>query len=298
MARQSEHSKNAVLKHRSKVKEDVGTPTKVSVDRSSTTRSPRMISKIAKNPVHTKRATKTILVKPIIKSSVKDIHHSTKYIRSSRKPKSKHVRVRKPSDDSDDLESAFHNSLEGAREHILRSGEEGFDNVHQKLVQRLDAGRVKDKAFLEKVSGVAEILSAPMADEKVETTVLKNGKRVVQIVEIGKRIADFKKNIGNEEEKLDDYWKRYELLQLEFEELGVQVLGARALKVAEDKYDEEGYRHEVDLLEKEHCTKMEEIMEELGEIGDEAIKKMRASEKEIDAVAGKERGRLLLAFME
>ncbi|KAM3072950.1 hypothetical protein ACMFMF_007274 [Clarireedia jacksonii] len=170
-------------------------------------------------------------------------------------------------------------SLEGAREHILRSGEEGFDNVHQKLVQRLDAGRVKDKAFLEKVSGVAEILSAPMADEKVETTVLKNGKRVVQIVEIGKRIADFKKNIGNEEEKLDDYWKRYELLQLEFEELGVQVLGARALKVAEDKYDEEGYRHEVDLLEKEHCTKMEEIMEELGEIGDEAIKKMRASEK-------------------
>jgi hypothetical protein len=170
-------------------------------------------------------------------------------------------------------------SLEGAREYILQSGEEGFENVHQKLVKKLATSSEKDKAFFEKVSSAVEILDAPMADEKIETTVLKNGKRTVQVVEIGKRIVDFKKNIEKEEGKLANYWNQYEQLQLEFEEFGVQVFGARALKVDEDKYDQEGYRYELNLLETEHSTKMEGIMEELGEISDEAIKKMRASEK-------------------
>jgi hypothetical protein len=170
-------------------------------------------------------------------------------------------------------------SLTGAREYILQTGEQGFEKVHQKLVKKIDAGIEKNKEFFKKVSDAVEILDAPMADEKIETTVLKNGKRTVQVVEIGKRIVDFKKNIEKEEDKLANYWNQYEQLQLEFEEFGVQVFGARALKVDKDKYDEGGYRYEVNLLETEHHTQMEGIMEELREIGEEAIKKMRASEK-------------------
>ncbi|PQE27530.1 hypothetical protein CJF30_00007884 [Rutstroemia sp. NJR-2017a BBW] len=298
MARQSDNSKNAVFGHRANGKENDGTPAKVSAARPNTPRTPpsnQTILKIAKNIPLPKRPTKTVLVKPIIKSSTKDTRHGSKSLKSSRKSKSKHVRVREPSHDSEDLEKALESNNVC---HLPCDGEEGFEKVHQKLVKKIDAGIEKNKEFFKKVSNAVEILDAPMADEKIETTVLKNGKRTVQVVEIGKRIVDFKKNIEKEEDKLADYWNQYEQLQLEFEEFGVQVFGARALKVDEDKYDEEGYRHEVDLLETEYHTQMEGIMEELRDIGEEAIKKMRASEKEIDAVAGKERSRLLLAFME
>jgi hypothetical protein len=66
--------------------------------------------------------------------------------------------------------------------------------VQAALLAKLWSARVKDEAFIKRISTMAETLGASVAEEQIETTFTRDGKRVTEIVDIGKRIVQFKKS--------------------------------------------------------------------------------------------------------
>lgn len=117
--------------------------------------------------------------------------------------------------------------------------------------------------------------------EKIETAISKDGKRITEIVEIGKRVATFKKAIEEEAAKLAEYWKQWDEVQNEYIELGVDVFGPEVF--GEDAVGSKGKDHhfkaEMELLDLEHKTRVEEVDEDIEDIGVKILQKMRNSEK-------------------
>lgn len=101
-------------------------------------------------------------------------------------------------------------------------------------------------------------------------------QRVSEVVEIGKRIDQFKQIIESEKDKLEAYWTQYQKLQADFILFLAQIVGGAPL---EEKEPSEGYRVDMRLLDAEHATEIQALLEEVDEVGHEAIKKMKASEK-------------------
>ncbi|ESZ97554.1 hypothetical protein SBOR_2101 [Sclerotinia borealis F-4128] len=288
MARQAEHQKGHLTAHRRSGDQKEAHAAKSKTSRIKTYK----VSKVLSPPKNLRERTKkSVIVKPIAKNDVWKLQHVDKHARSSQI--SKHVHVVEPSSEPDNLTVAFHESLEEARTHILNTGKAAFDEVHAVLIQKLADKKAKDRSFLENNFNNATALGAPLAGEKIQTTVQHKNRRVSEIVEIGKQVDHFNQTIEDEEKKLEEYWKQYESLQSEFVKLAAQVFGGEAVGECDE---DEGYRNDIKLLDTQYATQINTLLEGVNEVGDEAIKKMKASEKEIDGKTDKVRQKFMTAM--
>ena len=123
------------------------------------------------------------------------------------------------------------------------------------------------------------MLSAPLGEEQIETTFTRDGKRVTEIVEIGKRIELFQKSVEKDEAKLKDYWKQWEELQDDFVELGIEVFGPEVFGKAAKEAREKGFRREMELLDREHDARVLELTGEVEDVAEKFLEKMTESEK-------------------
>ena len=159
-----------------------------------------------------------------------------------------------------------------------------FDDAHAALLERLMASKTMDECFFQGVAEAAATLSAPLVQEKIETTISKDGKRKTEVVEIGKRVATFKKTIEKEEAKLKEYWKQWDEVQNGYIELGIEVFGAEVFgeSAAVVKIKEKGFKREMELLNLEHRATVGELDEEIEDTSAKILQKMKASEKACD----------------
>ncbi|KAF7894909.1 hypothetical protein EAF00_006723 [Botryotinia globosa] len=251
------------------------------------------VSKAASTPKQSReQAKKSIVVKPIPKNEVRKLQQGGKDTRPSQLPK--HAHGAESSLQPEDLSSAFEESLEEARTHILRAGKAAFEEAHRVLRQKLTKDKMTDQSFLQTISHNAQALSAPLATQKIQMTVQQNGRPISEIVEIGKRVAQFRQAIEEEDNKLDGYWKEWEGLQSEFKTFATRVFGGEMFN---EEDADEGYYVDMLLLDAEYTAQMNVLLEELDEVGSDAIKKMKASEKEIDVKTDKVRQRIVGAMM-
>ncbi|TGO07570.1 hypothetical protein BTUL_0264g00030 [Botrytis tulipae] len=253
-------------------------------------------SKAASTPKQSREhAKKSIVVKPIPKNEVRKLQQGGKDTRPSQLPK--HAHGVESSLQPEDLSSAFEGesqSLEEARTHILRAGKAAFEEAHSVLLQKLTKDKTTDQSFLQTISHNAKALSAPLATQKIQMTVQQKGRRISEIVEIGKRVAQFRQAIEEEDNKLDGCWKEWEGLQSEFKTFATRVFGGEMFN---EEDADEGYYVDMLLLDAEYTTQKNVLLGELDEVGSDAIKKMKASEKEIDVKTDKVRQRIVGAMM-
>lgn len=125
-------------------------------------------------------------------------------------------------------------------------------------------------------------LSEPIEAEKVTIEITNSdGSKERHTFAIGARVAAFKKLTEKEEAKQKDLWKQWDELQTEYMELGVEMFGVEPF--GEDaktvKLKHKGYSKEMELLDLELKTRVEELEEELLAIPAEYLKKLNTSEK-------------------
>jgi phosphopantothenoylcysteine decarboxylase len=156
-----------------------------------------------------------------------------------------------------------------------------FDDAHDALSERLMVSKGADGSFFQELAEAAATLSAPLIHEKIETTTSRDGKRKIEVVEIGKRVATFKKFVEKEESKLKESWRHWEELQTEYIELGIEVFGPEVFGEAAAglKIKQKDFKREMELLDFEHNARIEEFDEEIEDTGPKLLQKMKASEK-------------------
>jgi phosphopantothenoylcysteine decarboxylase len=171
--------------------------------------------------------------------------------------------------------------IDTARDTLSANAKATFDDIHDALYERLMASKGVDGSFVEELAEATATLSAPLIHEKIETTTSRDGKRKTEVVEIGKRVATFKKFVEKEESILNESWKHWEELQTEYIELGIEVFGPEVFGEAAAglKIKQKGFKREMELLDLEHNARVEEFDEEIEDTGPKLLQKMKASEK-------------------
>lgn len=164
---------------------------------------------------------------------------------------------------------------------MIAKGKENFDDVHAALSERLMVSKSTDGSFFQELVEAATTLSAPLLQEKIETTISRDGKRKTEVVEIGERVVTFKRFVEKEEATLKESWKQWEDLQTEYIELGVDVFGPEVFgeDAAYLKVKQKGFKREMELLGLEHDARVREFDEEIEETGPKILQKMKVSEK-------------------
>jgi hypothetical protein len=138
-----------------------------------------------------------------------------------------------------------------------------------------------DTDFYNDIEAQRQSLAAPIAEEIVETNFMRDGKSVKETLQIGQRIEVFKAMLAKKEAELTHYWAEWEKVQARIVQLGIEVLGAEAFEggSAGDPREKKGYGRDMDELDLEHQNWLEEMDEEIQLIGEELVRKMRATEK-------------------
>ncbi|KAG0645810.1 hypothetical protein D0Z07_7731, partial [Hyphodiscus hymeniophilus] len=196
--------------------------------------------------------------------------------------KKKHRKRKEPTPEptlTDYLQEGIEEGIEHARTSIDHSLNTAFSAQHEEFIRQLKDQRAADEAFFHSIFQTATALSAPLAEEQIETTFTRDGKRVTEIVEIGKRIELFKKSVEREEGKLKGYWKAWEDVQDEYEELGMEVFGPEMFERPVKDARESGFAEEMEGLDKEHDAQVAELTSEVGGLAGEYLTKMKDSEK-------------------
>ncbi len=156
-----------------------------------------------------------------------------------------------------------------------------FEDVHEQCHQELMGFKASDAKFIETVTRRVHILSAPLSAEVIQTQYRRGGKKITEIVKIGNRIGAFKKLVGEEEEKLKEYWNEWDEVQNEYIALGMEVFGPEAFgeEANSVKGKAVGFKRETELLDLEHNTRLEELSENIEDIGVQTLSKIKNSEK-------------------
>jgi len=211
----------------------------------------------------------------------------------------KHHRRREPTPEPDSF-ADFRYGIDIARNSLNMGAKTTFDDVHAALSKRLMVSKAMDQSFFQAITESAATLSAPLAQEKIETTITTDGKRKVEVIEIGKRVATFKKLVEKEETKMKENWKRWDEVQNEYMELGIEVFGPESF--GEDavgvKVRDSGFRKDLESFDLEHNTGVGELDEEIEGNSAKILQMIKVSEKELDATAKKEQARLLQALIQ
>ncbi|KAK6605077.1 hypothetical protein H4I96_05659 [Botrytis cinerea] len=258
MARQTNHQKDIPVTHRRSLEGSKAHGTKSKPKTSK-------VSKTTSTPKQSReQAKKSVVVKPIPKNEVRKLQQSGKDARSSQLPKHAHRTVSSPQ--PEDLSFAFQGKISRrSQNHILHVGNVAFEEAYTVLLQKLTEDKTHDRAFLQTISHNAQALSAPLATQKIQVSVQQKGRRISEVVEIG-RVQD------------------------------ISDKGVWGEAVNEEEPDQ-GYLVDMQLLDVEHTARMNVLLEELDEVGNDAIKKMKASEKEIDVKTDQVRQRIVGAMM-
>lgn len=167
--------------------------------------------------------------------------------------------------------------MEEARVAIDATLSSNFADCHNEFVGILTKSHESDKVFIGDMRVIAEALSSSFANEQVTTSFSRDGKCVTELVEIGKSVAQYKKFIEKETVRLEDNWEQWQNLQDEFMELGVQVLGAHGFHNEEER--NKGYKYDQELLDVDHNTRLNELVEEIDDITQKVSDAMRTQEK-------------------
>ncbi|KAB8301148.1 hypothetical protein EYC80_003048 [Monilinia laxa] len=246
------------------------------------------LSQVISSPKNCReKAKKSVIVKPIAKNDVRKLQRIDKHAQYSRFSKNSYVV--EPSPDPDNLASVLQESLEGARAQILNAGRTAFNEAYTVLMQKFVDQKATDHSFLEVIVQDSRALGASLLHERIQTTVQRESQRASEVIEICKRIDQFKQTIDSERDKLEAYWTQYKKVQNDFAKFSAQVIGG---DVPGEKEPSEGYHIDMHLLDAEHATEMALLLEEVTKVSHEAIEKMKASEKEIDIKAEKVRQRI------
>ena len=142
----------------------------------------------------------------------------------------------------------------------------------------LDVLKADDETFSEIISSTAALFTAPLAAEKIQLTIMQDGKSVTRIVGISSRISKFKELVKKEQANLKEKWKQWEDLQDEYRLLGAEVFGAEVVRL-DPHLVTDGFKREMELIEIEHNTRLERLIEEHEELGAKILEKMETSEK-------------------
>lgn len=169
--------------------------------------------------------------------------------------------------------------LEEARHAISANCELRFDTIHSSFVEKLSSSRTKDQAFFESINNTASAFNTSLDEEQIETTFIRGGKNITEIVNIGQRLEMFKKSIHKDAIKLENYWREWEEIQNDFIELGVNVFGPEAFGQEITDQKPGGYGRSMELLDLEHKEREAELEEEAEELKGNMLKKMRVSDK-------------------
>ncbi len=172
-------------------------------------------------------------------------------------------------------------AMEETRVTINRNAETTFADVREALHQELMGFRASDAKFTKSATKRANILSASLSTEEIHTEFSRGGKKISEIVKIGDRVEAFKNLVQNEEGKLKEYWNEWDEVQNEYIALGIEVFGLQSFGKEADgvKVQEAGFRREMELLDLEHNTRLEELNEDIEDIGVQIPSKVKSSEK-------------------
>lgn len=129
------------------------------------------------------------------------------------------------------------------------------------------------------INDTTSTFNAPLNEEQIETTFIRGGKNVTEIVNIGQRLDMFKKSINKDALKLENYWREWEEIQNDFIGLGVDVFGAEAFGQEIGDGQLSGYGRKMDLLDLEQKQREAELLEEAEGLKGSLLKKMRVSDK-------------------
>ena len=123
-------------------------------------------------------------------------------------------------------------------------------------------------------------LGVPLAEESIEREITRDGKSVVEVVQIGKKMVQFKKSVEKDKARLDDNWKQWEELQNDFIELGLEVFGNEAFG-PEQAYQEieRGYKHDMEVIAQDLKSGMKALNEEIEDITAKTMTKLKSQEK-------------------
>ncbi|TAQ83737.1 hypothetical protein B7494_g7936 [Chlorociboria aeruginascens] len=198
------------------------------------------------------------------------------------------------------LSNAVNVGLEDVRGRISATLISKITDFHGSSMATLDESRASDRVFFRSVSGMMAMFAAPLTEDHIQTTFSMDGKQLIEVVEIGQRVTHFKTSLEKEKTKLEDYWKRWEGIQEEILQLGVGVLGQELLQVDSRKDAEmsSGFRKDIGLLDLEHRSRVEELLEDIDGVSTETLLKIKASEKACDAAMRREQAKLLAAIIE
>lgn len=141
---------------------------------------------------------------------------------------------------------------------------------------------MEDSGFYENIAEQRKELLAPLEQDVVETVFThKDGTTTAEKFQIGERIELFQATIESKEAEIKQLWLEWEKIQKQIVDLGIEVLGPEVFKEGSVNIgtEKKGYRKEMELLDKEYETWLEDIQKEIDRIGQEAIDKMTAAEK-------------------
>lgn len=136
--------------------------------------------------------------------------------------------------------------------------------------------------MIKSVTAAAASLRAPLVDEQVEIVINNAGKRVKHTVTLGKRVDSFKSFIAEEKANLKDLWSQWSSIQDEYNQLGVEVFGIEGLgdsPSSEVPRDVNGFKKEMEELDLQHNSAVEELNEEIGELGMKSLMRLKSAEK-------------------
>jgi phosphopantothenoylcysteine decarboxylase len=127
----------------------------------------------------------------------------------------------------------------------------------------------------------SDMLKAPLTAEQIETEIRVGGKLSTKVIEIGSRVAAFQETIEKEEAQLAEYWRQWDDVQNEYISLGLEVFGPEAFSEISPTRSgvNSGYKIEMELLDTEDNTRIEEMDEEIKEVRVNVQQEMEASEK-------------------
>jgi hypothetical protein len=147
--------------------------------------------------------------------------------------------------------------------------------------QRIHTIEKSDIEFSQTLSVRATLLAAPLAEEKLETRVQRDGQHATAIVEIGQRINTFRDFIDKEEAQLTKLWQQWDEVQHDYARLGSEVFGAETCGDWGVGYRDlhGGYDKEMAQLRQEYQMTMDDVDTEIADIGVLMLKKMWGKEK-------------------
>lgn len=171
--------------------------------------------------------------------------------------------------------------FENSRSTLLESATSSLTQARADFASALTDHGEKNHKFTAKIDQVNDLIFAPLADEKVQTTFTRaDGKSVSEIIVIGPRVASFKQMLQKRQPELKKYWAQWSDVQQEIFNLGVEVLGPGSLE-GNVKFGGKGRRSKrnTEPMELEHSRAVRELEEEIKSTGVKVLKKMTAMEK-------------------